>query len=184
MFLGFSWVWYSNLLREFIASGIVRFVTACKYFLNLLRIETQKRIRRIAETLKLLIMVFGVSHICSDVRFIMFVVTITMLLILHPIKLVVERSKHRSRFLTVSLRYKSVMDILLLNDFRGNHLLLKTFDECLETWFYNICIINGVVVEVVDTLLYKVVNYLLEWMNLLLFVLQTRVRKLVCTFIV
>lgn len=49
-------------------------------------------------------MVFGVSHICSDVRFIKFVVTITMLLILHSIKLVVEGSKHRSRFLTVSLR--------------------------------------------------------------------------------
>ena len=76
------------------------------------------------------------------------------------------------------------MEILLLDDFRGNHLLLKTFDECPQTWFYNIFIINGVVVEVVDTLLYKVINYLLERMNLLLFVLQTRVRKLVCTFIV
>lgn len=53
------------------------------------------------------------------------------------------------------------MEILLLDDFRGNHLLLKTFDECPKTWFYNIFIINGVVVEVVDTLLYKVINYLL-----------------------
>jgi len=113
---------------------------------------------------------FWVKHICSDVLFIWFVEIITVLITLDPVKLVVEGSKYRPYLLTIKQRSLSWNEILPISNFGCNHLLLKATYKCLKTWLNTTCFNYNSIIEVVYPLVYKVVNYLLKRMHLLLFV--------------